>query len=74
MGIWDTFRPSKKQEEKPLGHDYRDDFIARVVRGKSFVDVGGLWGTVSEKVSVAHAAGAAQREVMNVPRRFGVVA
>lgn len=33
--------------------DLRDDFIARVVRGRSFADVGGLWGTVNEKVSVA---------------------
>lgn len=33
--------------------DLRDEFIARVVRGHSFADVGGLWGTVNEKVSVA---------------------
>jgi SAM-dependent methyltransferase len=28
------------------------------VKGKSFVDVGGLWGTVHEKLSVAHRRGA----------------
>jgi hypothetical protein len=33
--------------------DLRDDFIGRVVAGRSFADVGGLWGTVNEKVSVA---------------------
>jgi hypothetical protein len=69
MGIWNTFRPSKKQEEKPVGHDCRDDFIARVVRGKSFVDVGGLWGTVSEKVSVAHSAGAAQLTMIDIAEK-----
>jgi hypothetical protein len=38
--------------------DPRDDYIARVAQGKSFADVGGLWGTVNEKVSVAHKHGA----------------
>ncbi|GAX43515.1 tRNA (mo5U34)-methyltransferase [Tolypothrix sp. NIES-4075] len=38
--------------------DLRDDYIAKVVQGKTFVDVGGLWGTVNEKVSVAHQLGA----------------
>jgi hypothetical protein len=33
--------------------DLRDQFIARVVTGRSFADVGGLWGVVNEKVSVA---------------------
>ena len=38
--------------------DPRDTFITKVVKDKSFADVGGLWGTVNEKVSVAHAGGA----------------
>jgi hypothetical protein len=38
--------------------DVRDELIGRVVAGASFADVGGLWGTVNEKVSVAHAHGA----------------
>ena len=38
--------------------DVRDTYISQVVAGKSFADVGGLWGTVNEKVSVAHAHGA----------------
>lgn len=33
--------------------DYRDQCIARVTGGRTFADVGGLWGTVNEKVSVA---------------------
>src|SRR5688500_4130983 len=39
--------------------DPQDRFISTVVAGKSFADVGGLWGTVNEKVSVARAYGAA---------------
>ncbi|MEG4506551.1 tetratricopeptide repeat protein [Microcoleus sp. F6_B4] len=38
--------------------DIRDRYIARVVKGKTFGEVGGLWGTVSEKVSVASKYGA----------------
>ncbi len=38
--------------------DVRNTYISRVVAGKSFADVGGLWGTVNEKVSVAHMYGA----------------
>jgi hypothetical protein len=38
--------------------DIRDEYIGRVVSGRSFAEVGGLWGTVNEKVSVAHKRGA----------------
>ena len=38
--------------------DLRDQYIGKVVRGKSFAEVGGLWGTVNEKISVAHAQAA----------------
>jgi SAM-dependent methyltransferase len=38
--------------------DVRDAFIARVVAGQTFADVGGLWGVVNEKASVAWKAGA----------------
>jgi SAM-dependent methyltransferase len=34
--------------------DIRDQYIARVVQGKTFAEVGGLWGTVNEKISIAH--------------------
>lgn len=36
------------------------DWIARIAAGKSFVDIGGLWGTVNERVSDAARAGASQ--------------
>jgi SAM-dependent methyltransferase len=49
--------------------DPRDEFIARVVRGRSFADVGGLWGTVNEKVSVAHAAGASALAMIDISER-----
>jgi SAM-dependent methyltransferase len=38
--------------------DPRDRFINHVAAGTSFAEIGGLWGTVNERVSVAHAAGA----------------
>ncbi|MEG4089923.1 tetratricopeptide repeat protein [Microcoleus sp. Pol12B4] len=38
--------------------DIRDRYIARVAKGKTFAEVGGLWGAVSEKVSVASKYGA----------------
>ena len=34
-------------------NDIRDRYIARVAKGKTFAEVGGLWGTINEKVSVA---------------------
>ncbi len=46
--------------------DLRDEFIGRVVRDRSFVDVGGLWGTVNEKVSVAAANGARSLTMVDV--------
>lgn len=46
--------------------DPRDAYIEKVVRGKSFADVGGLWGTVNEKVSVAHKAGARTLTMIDV--------
>jgi hypothetical protein len=46
--------------------DLRDEYIRRVVRGKSFADVGGLWGTVNEKASVAHAHGAGTLTMIDI--------
>jgi hypothetical protein len=46
--------------------DVRDRFVQQVVKGKSFAEVGGLWGTVSEKASVAHAAGATELTMIDV--------
>jgi hypothetical protein len=36
----------------------RRQWIPEAVPGKSFIEVGGLWGVVNEQVTVAHAAGA----------------
>jgi hypothetical protein len=44
--------------ETDMTKDYRDEWITRIAPGKSFVDVGGLWGLVNEKISPAYAAGA----------------
>jgi hypothetical protein len=46
--------------------DLRDDFIARVVAGKSFADIGGLWGTINEKVSVAARSHAATLAMIDI--------
>jgi hypothetical protein len=47
-------------------NDPRDEYIGKVVKGRSFADVGGLWGTVNEKVSVAHRAGASELTMLDV--------
>lgn len=46
--------------------DPRDQYIGKVVKGKSFADVGGLWGTVNEKVSVAHRYGASSLAMIDI--------
>jgi len=46
--------------------DPRDVYIAQVVSGKTFMDVGGLWGTVNEKVTVAAKAGAATTAMLDI--------
>jgi hypothetical protein len=46
--------------------DVRDAFLAEVVKDRSFAEVGGLWGAVNEKVSVAHRAGAASLTMIDV--------
>lgn len=51
---------------QPVYRDARDTFIARVVEQKTFADVGGLWATVRERVSTAHAAGAAALTMLDV--------
>ena len=47
-------------------NDIRDRYIARVVKGKTFAEVGGLWGTVNEKVSVASKYGATSLTMIDV--------
>jgi hypothetical protein len=54
------------EAESVAAEDPRDRFIRAVVRGRSFAEVGGLWGTVNERVSVAHVAGAASLAMVDV--------
>jgi hypothetical protein len=51
--------------------DVRDQFIQRVVAGGSFAEVGGLWGTVSEKISVAAKAGATSLTMIDAEQPEG---
>nr|WP_255532359.1 tetratricopeptide repeat protein [Microcoleus sp. LEGE 07076] len=46
--------------------DIRDRYIARVVKNRTFAEVGGLWGTVNEKVSVANKYGAISLTMIDV--------
>ncbi|MEG4998139.1 tetratricopeptide repeat protein [Microcoleus sp. B4-D4] len=46
--------------------DIRDRYIARVVKNQTFAEVGGLWGTVNEKVSVASKYGAVSLTMIDV--------
>jgi hypothetical protein len=48
--------------------DNRDAFIAEVVPGRSFLEVGGLWGTVNEKATIAAAAGAERVGALDIWR------
>ncbi|MGC1852673.1 MAG: methyltransferase domain-containing protein [Solirubrobacterales bacterium] len=41
-----------------MGEPIREEWVAAAVAGKSFAEVGGLWGTVNEQVTVAARAGA----------------
>ncbi len=44
----------------------KSSWIADVVKGKSFADIGGLWGTVNEMVTVAAHAGAARTAMVDM--------
>lgn len=50
---------------KAISGDPRNHFIGEVVSGNSFADIGGLYGTVNEKVSVAHGKGATALTMMD---------
>jgi hypothetical protein len=49
-----------------MENDLRDVFIRRVVDGQTFCDVGGLWGTQNEKISVADSAGASAVSMIDI--------
>jgi 2-polyprenyl-3-methyl-5-hydroxy-6-metoxy-1,4-benzoquinol methylase len=63
MGLW-FGRAMQAARTKTM--DVRDDLIRETVAGKTFVDVGGLWGTINEKVSVAAAAGAGSVAMIDI--------
>lgn len=49
-----------------MGEPIREQWIAMVAAGKSFAEVGGLWGTVNEQVTVAARAGASATTMIDV--------
>jgi 2-polyprenyl-3-methyl-5-hydroxy-6-metoxy-1,4-benzoquinol methylase len=49
-----------------MGGNIKDDFIARVCGGKTFADIGGLWGTVNEKISIAHYNNASELTMIDI--------
>jgi hypothetical protein len=49
-----------------MDRDIREDFLSRVVKGCSFADVGGLWGVVNEKVSIADELGAKKLTMIDI--------
>lgn len=46
--------------------DVRDLYLSRSVKGKTFAEIGGLWGTVQERVSVAQQLGATQLTMIDI--------
>ena len=49
-----------------MGEPIREQWVAAAAAGKSFAEVGGLWGTVNEQVSVAARAGATATTMIDV--------
>ncbi len=48
-------------------NDIRERFFDQVVKDKSFIDVGGIYGIVREKVSVARRLGAGRVALLDLP-------
>lgn len=57
---------SQFKEVKTMADDNREAYIQRFVKGRSFIDVGGLWGLVNEKATVAHDFGAISLAMMDI--------
>ena len=49
----------------------REEWISQAAPGRSFAEVGGLWGTVNEQVTVAAAAGASDLTMIDVAPKGG---
>lgn len=54
-----------------MGEPIREQWIAAAAAGKSFAEVGGLWGTVNEQVTVAAQAGATATTMIDVAPNNG---
>lgn len=55
--------------ERPFDPTYQDQWIrAAVAGGKTFADVGGLWGTVNERVSVAMLGGSGRTVMIDMQK------
>lgn len=49
-----------------MGDSIREEWIRKAAAGKSFAEVGGLWGTVNEQATVAALAGATSTTMIDV--------
>lgn len=54
-----------------MGEPIREQWIAGAAAGRSFAEVGGLWGTVNEQVTVAAQAGATATTMIDVAPEDG---
>ena len=54
-----------------MGEPIREEWIRSVVPGKTFAEVGGLWGTVNEQVTVAALGGAAETTMIDMAPETG---
>lgn len=54
-----------------MGDPIREEWVSAAARGKSFAEVGGLWGTVNEQVTVAARAGATATTMIDVAPEDG---
>jgi 2-polyprenyl-3-methyl-5-hydroxy-6-metoxy-1,4-benzoquinol methylase len=56
-----------------VGEPIREEWISSITPGKTFAEVGGLWGTVHEQVTVAARAGAASTTMIDAaPKEEGM--
>lgn len=54
-----------------MSESIREEWVAAAAVGKSFAEVGGLWGTVNEQVTVAARAGATATTMIDVAPKDG---
>jgi hypothetical protein len=66
--IKDVFEQHTQEWSRPMTDRQVSNrtWINQIVKGRSFADVGGLWGTVNERVSVAMLAGASAASMLDI--------